>query len=66
MKPIGISFQIGIDGWKIRPYILKQIMGNIRPHIKKAGEWVIAHNGGIRLDFTLGTFRRPIPKFWKK
>jgi len=61
MKSIGLTFQIAIDGWKIKPSIIKLISGTIRPTING----VTAKNGGIRFDIGLGKFRAPIPKFWK-
>ena len=50
MNPIGLTFQIAIDGWKIRPSIIKLKQGTMRPTING----VTAKNGGIRL--VLGAF----------
>jgi hypothetical protein len=65
-KPIGITFQAGVDKKRISFNVGKQVLGTIRPLVKKDGKMEIAPNGGLRLDLTLGTFKRPIPKFWKK
>jgi len=65
-KPIGISLEIGFDNSGSHCNLLKQRLQSIRPWTKQDGKWKIAPYGGFKFDLTIGTFRRPIPKFWKK
>jgi len=63
-KPIGLSFELGLgENHKPFIYIGKQKVRQIRPTDKNL---VPALHGGIKIDFTYGTMRSPIPKFWKK
>ena len=61
-KPIGISLEIGRDdrGWFA--YAGKQKLLHIRPTRNDTN----ARYGGLKLDLSLGTVRRPWPKVWKK
>ena len=64
--PIGMSIELGFDPLP-QLYIGRQRFGNIRPWTRKKDDSIgRAKWGGLKLDFTLGKFRRPVPKIWKK
>jgi hypothetical protein len=71
-KPIGITIELGINKKKLPQLFLgPQRFGKIRPRVREQTSTYedtvnIAPYGGIKIDFGLGTLRRPIPKFWKK
>jgi hypothetical protein len=67
-KPIGVSFELGFKKNFIPVlYIGKQKIREIRPSYKtESGAWRQCENGGIKLDFTIGTVKGPEGPFWKK
>jgi|AntAceMinimDraft_18_1070375.scaffolds.fasta_scaffold264989_1 hypothetical protein len=61
-KPKGISFQLGIDENGFHPRISWLETTTLRPRVNGKP----AKYGGIRFDLVFGTYRCPMPKFWKK
>lgn len=61
-KPIGISLEIGRDekGWFV--YLGKQKMLHIRPTRNNTN----ARYGGLKIDLSFGTVKRPLPKIYKR
>jgi len=66
-KPVGFTINIGWNSWGLPKVVInKQTMGNLRPRIyNDEGMLENVKLGGVKFDFGIGTWRRPIPKFWK-
>lgn len=67
-KPIGWTFSCGVNKLKEFPqfFFSKQEFGGVRPQIfQDDGTYDNVKFAGLKFDFGFGTWRRPIPKFWK-
>jgi hypothetical protein len=65
-RPYGISFNFGIgENWWPKFLAIPIPLRTIRPKIRENGQVVNVKRFGIRLDFLIGTMRRPVPKIFK-
>ena len=70
-KPKGLTFQIGFKRWWRPELSIGSLKPGVSPHYHDPS-WPHDHGwrpypkGGFRFDLLVGTFRRPVPKFWKR
>ena len=66
-KPIGFTFSCGTNSLTEFPqFCFFKQTGNIRPQIYNNGKLEKIKFSGFKIDIGIGTWKRPIPKFWKK